>query len=158
MTESTLVRGQLASRGVESFDIAIGNGSLMAGSDRIGNRAPLVRLVTRAPSAAEAERAMTLVTDGLEHQLTLLQDEVGVSEKERVRTEVLSTDGPYAVQGRPTRAVAGTGALALLTVCVGTHLMRRTRPRRRPTLGVPPRHNAQLAVVGSGAHGVSKGA
>jgi hypothetical protein len=113
----------------------MGDGSLMMGSDRIGNRGPLVQLVTRASSAKAAERALVLVTDEMDSQLTRLQNEVGIPQAERVRTQVLSADGPYAVQGRPSRALVGTAALALLTLCAGARLLRRAPPwpfGRRP--------------------------
>ncbi len=54
-------RERLAAQGATAFDVALGDGSLMMGSDRIGSTGPVVHLVTRSPDADESDRARASV-------------------------------------------------------------------------------------------------
>ena len=114
--------------GAPSFDLALGDGSLMRGTDRIGYKGPVLKIVTRSHDGPSADHAMSAVLDELDAQSNRLQDEVKVPASERVRIQVLSSDGPYVVQGRPARALGATGMLCIALLCFGVHVLRRRPP------------------------------
>lgn len=126
--DSSGVREHLMAEGVDDFDVAVGDGSLMTGTDRIGTGGPVLRMITRSPSEERANSALTTVLAELRTQLTVLQDHIGVPPAERIRAEDLAVNPAFAVRGRPTRGLAASAILGLLVLCFLTHALRRRPP------------------------------
>jgi hypothetical protein len=143
VVESPAVRADLADRGARSFDLASGDGSLMRGSDRIGYKGPVLKVVTRGSSEEEATRAMEAVTKELNVRLASLQDQVGVPESERVHTQALSADGPYRIENRRSRVAGATVLLSLMAVGWFLHVARRRRWSDRTAAPGAPAEDAR---------------
>ena len=131
VVESPGEREDLRRRGVANFDLAIGDGSLMMGSDRSGSGGPVLQVVTRAADPTVADAALRTVYTQVETSLASLQDTIRVPMTERIRIDVLATNNAYPVRGKATRARVASALLACLAMAF-MHQALVSRPRRFP--------------------------
>jgi hypothetical protein len=124
--ESSEERDRLATSGVPDYDVAIGNGSLMMGSDRQGSGGPLMLFLVRAPNPTTADRGLQILLKETGNRLTGLQAQIGIPTTEWVQLRTVGVNGAYPVAGRQSRAAAAVGLLALFVACCLIHVVRRS--------------------------------
>ena len=135
VVESPESRATLKAQGVESFDMAVGDGSLMMGTDRIGSGGSVITVLSRGSTAAGAEAGLTRVVAALQTQLVRLQTSAGAGARASMYLQELTTNPAFPVKGRPSRTAAGGLLLALLLGSGTVNVLRRRRPvRPRPTV------------------------
>ena len=121
------IRSRLQAQGVGSFDIAIGDGSLMMGTDRQGSGGATLHVIARSDSDPGARQGLARVIQELGARLEQLQDEIGVPDHEVIRLEVLAVNAPVPVSGRPSRAILGGLILAVIFTSCAAHILRGRR-------------------------------
>ncbi|GAA1882477.1 O-antigen ligase family protein [Lapillicoccus jejuensis] len=150
VVESPENRDSLSRRGVGDFEIAVGDGSLMMGTDRTGTGGSVITVLSTGSSAPQAEDGLQLVLASMQTQLDALQREVGATGPSALSLQGISTNPAFPVRGRPSRSI-GAGAVVgiVLTTCA-THLLRRRRsgdgPPTPSAAAAPPRDPSPAAV------------
>lgn len=135
--QSAEVRSKILHDPGTDFEVAIGDSSLMRGSDSLGF-GPLLRMSATAPSAAAAEQVRADVIEEADQQMRRLQDEAGVPAQEDIRVRVNGQDHVHVVNGSRSRALAGYSVLSALalTLAVQRRLVgRRTLSSSRQEQG-----------------------
>ncbi len=126
--ESDDARQRLRAQGVENFDVAIGDGSLMAGTDRFGTGGAVLNIVVRSPSAASAEEGLRAVKSALAQDLSNLQSTIGVPDTERIQLSSVTTNPAFLIKARSSRALVASFLVALVAGWVLVHILRRLQP------------------------------
>jgi hypothetical protein len=127
------VRDELRVQSGGTYEVAVGDGSLMTGSDIIGY-GPTLRFVASDEQASDADQALALVLRETQERLGSLQTQmVGVPASEAIELEVIYADHAFPVAGRQPRALAGL--LVLTSLCAA--VLMRTHQRRRLRAWVP---------------------
>jgi O-antigen ligase len=115
------------------YQVAVGKGSLMMDTDVQGGESPTLRVLATGASAAQADAGLAAVVREATNQLARLQAAVGVPTADMLRMQVIQQTTAFPVGGRPTRAHAVFGLLALIVVAAFLRAARRYRgPRRTP--------------------------
>ncbi len=125
-------RDELRAQGVVAdYQVAVGEGSTMPGSDVI-RRGSILRVQVVSGSREDAARQRDRVVAALRARLDELQAQAGVSSPLRLGVELLATADQLAT-GRPDRVLAASLVLVLLGVGVlaGTPSPTMDRRRRR---------------------------
>jgi hypothetical protein len=136
--ESTSTRQELRLKGVEDYDLAVGDGSLMHDTDRQGAGA-LIHVIARSTSPASAQSALAKIVGTLTLKLTDIQEEINVPTTERITARAVSINPAFEVTGRPARFAGGLAIVSALSYCLALQALRRTTravvalsgPRRR---------------------------
>jgi O-antigen ligase len=139
---SPVVRAELAKTAPGEYEVAIGDGSLMMGTD-VPGYGPTMRIAASGDTAAAAKKTLEAVIRQTHEQLAAIQRRTGVPDSEAIAVRVAATNPPHEVVGRRSRAFAA--ALALLTLCgvagfiamSGGILQRPGRRRSRPRSADP---------------------
>jgi hypothetical protein len=118
-------REHIRARTPGDYSIAVGNGSLIRGSDRIGF-GPSVRIQAVAATPDGATAMLDAVLAETERQLHSWHTELGIQPVLAVGTDVV-TQQPFPALGRPSRAKAG---VFLLGAMVGGMWLSRRREVR----------------------------
>jgi O-antigen ligase len=140
---STPMREKLRDR-VLSYEVAVGSGSLMMGTDVQGLAAPTLRMVSVGPSAAIADRGLSALITETSAQLRLLQQKVGLPSEDFIPLRVVQDLPAYPVSGRPSRAKLGLVLLFVLVtlacreIVVAAGGFRRRRPPVRAVSTLSP--------------------
>jgi hypothetical protein len=139
------LRAQLRRQDARDYEVAVGDGSLMMGTDVIGTGGPTLRFVATAGTGASADAALAAILREASDQLTRIQGGAGVRSADLIRLEVLQQAVAAPVSGRPTRAHAVFLLLLLVIATAYYQIIRRSRGRHRP---VSPTVRAMPAGVG----------
>lgn len=131
--DSDTTRSHVAIPPGASFEVAVGDGSLMRGTDDIGF-GPTLSFAVEAKSAAEASRTLTVVLNTSRAQLADLQSVAGVPQSEQVQQQLVRQIGPYSIHGRPSRALLGIAIMAGLVFGVASRVRERSLPLRTGSL------------------------
>lgn len=138
MLASGPVREKLHAEGAPDYEVAVGNGSLMMGTDVIGTGGPTLHIVANANDAATANAALSAVIAEAGRQLAGVQARVGVPTDSMIRMELLQQGSAFPVGGRPTRAHAALLLLIVIVAAAFYHVARQRAWRRgRPKLVTP---------------------
>ena len=158
--EDPATRRTLAAKSVSDYDVALGDGSLMPGTDRQGV-GPLMTVEVRSQDPAAVDQGMSLVLSTLDARLVLLQDDVRVPPRERVVMTTLSTGDALPVFGRRSRFAAALLLIVVVVLGVGVAALRRLprqswrpveRAEGRPEpLGAPPTPGSAQPFMGARA-------
>ncbi len=141
---SPQVRADVARRVGGDYEVAIGDASLMPGSDALGF-GPILRVSATSPDADVAGATRLEVLAAAERQLVRIQREAGTPASEDISLRTYAADQVDLISGRPPRAVVGFDLLVFLVLAAGvTHpaVLRRVGrrgprrgQRRTPTTG-----------------------
>lgn len=122
--EDASVKDVLQRAGVPDYDVALGNGSLMSGTDRLGSGSDM-HLLVRAADAPSAGGALSTLVAKAEQELLRVESDAGVPSSERISVELVSRNPPYLVKGRPTRVLGAGLILAATVMAAVAHVLRR---------------------------------
>lgn len=119
--ENPTTKADLRSVGVPDYDVALGDGSLMMGTDRQGSGS-LMQILVRASDPSTARKSLALVMTRAERELTRVQLDAGAPTGELIRARVISVSPPFQVLGRPSRFKAATILLSVMAFCCALHV------------------------------------
>ena len=114
--ENPTTKADLRGAGVPDYDVSLGDGSLMMGTDRQGSGS-LMQILVRASDPSTARKSLALVMTRAEHELTRVQLDAGVPTEELIRARVISVSPPLQVLGHPSRFEAATILLSVMAFC-----------------------------------------
>lgn len=126
-----------------SYEVAIGDASLMMGTDDAGF-GPFLAFDATAPSVAQATRMREALLSEASTRLSRMQLSAGVAEEDTIRVEPYSASGVDRVPVPRSRAIAAYGLL-MGVMCL-VYLSAR-RPRRRSPASSAVRNVAQVRSV-----------
>ncbi len=127
---STPVRQSIERSSPGTYEVAIGDASLMSGTDDTGF-GPFLVFDATAPNAEQASRLRASLLSEAKDRLSRMQSEVGVPEVDAIRVQPYSASGVDRVPVPRTRAVGAY--CVLLTVMLLIYLGAARPRRRRPT-------------------------
>jgi len=110
------VREKIRQQCGADYDVALSGGSLMPGTDVIGELGPTLQLVSRAPNASAANAGLSAVMQEAASRVAQFQTRLGIPSRQLIRVVVLQQQSAFAVKGRPSRAEL---AFVILLVVVG---------------------------------------
>jgi hypothetical protein len=120
-------RETLAARGAPNYEVAFDDGSLVMGTDNIGNLSATLHLIVDAPDRQSATVALNAVINETDNEFQTMQTRSGVTADLLVPMTLLQAQTAYPVYGRPSRAYAGLVVIALLLSIALYQLFGRRR-------------------------------
>jgi hypothetical protein len=136
------VRDKVEKLATGNYEVAVGDGSLAMGTDRIGY-GPILWISAEARTPDESHALLEIVADEADRRLLQWQTSQGTL-PELITTQ-RNVEAPYPVAGRRSRALGGFAMLSFILVAMGLTLRRERRLRVRAP-GVGP---AALEAVSS---------
>lgn len=119
------VRQEIRASTSGDYSIAVGDGSLIRGSDQIGF-GPSVRIQAIAAAPEDATAMLDVVLAEARRQLHSWHTQIGIQPRLEIGTNVV-TQQPFPALGRPSRAKAG---VLILGALVGAMWLSRRREAR----------------------------